>query len=208
MALTAFKECKGQVSKSARVCPHCGVKRPAGVSLVMKVLVALLSVIIFNAWIDVAEHHKAAAATPRPASESRADPKPQPVAAIGNGPAASPNGPSTTSSAERRASRFKDWQVCIEAGKQIRAKKPDRAYKDAVLARSQEYGLNGIDLMAAASRTPAIGMSVCGIYATLGAPQRLNRTQRSNGVTAQWVYDSPRRYLYTDTDQIVTAIQD
>ncbi len=51
MALTNCKECKKEVSTSAKVCPHCGVKDP-GVTLALKVGSTIFFIVVI--WIIVA----------------------------------------------------------------------------------------------------------------------------------------------------------
>ena len=46
MALTVCKECGGQVSKSASVCPHCGAPRKRKTSRLTWLILILLALII------------------------------------------------------------------------------------------------------------------------------------------------------------------
>ncbi|MCL6349704.1 hypothetical protein [Pectobacterium polaris] len=54
MALTKCRECKKEVSMSAKVCPHCGIKDPAvtlGMLLVMTVMLVAIGWGIFR-WVS------------------------------------------------------------------------------------------------------------------------------------------------------------
>ena len=78
MALSECKECKGTVSSEARVCPHCGVKKPAGPSALVRkfgrfirklALIAVgLLVVLFILGVIVREK------TPMVAAEQKAKP--------------------------------------------------------------------------------------------------------------------------------------
>ncbi len=58
--------------------------------------------------------------------------------------------------------------------------------------------INGIDLMHVASRTVGIGISSCGVIASLGTPDDINYTTTASSTRAQMVYRSRGIYVYTD----------
>lgn len=72
--------------------------------------------------------------------------------------------------------------------------------------------LNDSDLEGIDSGRPTIGMTLCGIVATLGKPSRAHSTERATGADLQLVYSARNMYVYASIginhpDGIVTAIQ-
>ncbi|MBI2790885.1 MAG: hypothetical protein HYX61_02905 [Gammaproteobacteria bacterium] len=56
MALTKCKECKKEVAKSAKVCPHCGIKAPG--STTVPIITILLGCLIFYIFYSVNSPNK------------------------------------------------------------------------------------------------------------------------------------------------------
>lgn len=112
-----------------------------------------------------------------------------------------------------KISKAKWWKVCEWYGQERRKKKETRdfiAYREFLLSEDM---LNGKDFMNIDSRSVAIGMSMCGVFASIGTPNHSNRTTTGNGTRHQLVFEHPRRYVYvqdSDTNRtgVVTGIQD
>ena len=63
MALIECKECKHQVSDSAKVCPSCGKKMPTKLSVTHKVGIVLVGMFVFAAIFGNNNRHQAATST-------------------------------------------------------------------------------------------------------------------------------------------------
>ena len=50
MALIACKECKAQISKTAKTCPQCGAKVPKKVSLLFTTFILVIAGVVFSAF--------------------------------------------------------------------------------------------------------------------------------------------------------------
>lgn len=66
------------------------------------------------------------------------------------------------------------------------------------LAEEPDFGVRPIHHDAIRKRSPAIGMSVCSVFAALGRPESNNRTVTSRGERYQLIYRNPKRYVYLD----------
>lgn len=108
--------------------------------------------------------------------------------------------------------KMKWWDVCRDWGREVRSKKETRrlvALREFLL---QDNMINGIDLMHVGDRNVAVGMTACGVMASLGSPDTINYTTTANRTSAQMVYRSRGVYVYTDAtpnngNGIVWALQ-
>ncbi|MDI6749341.1 MAG: hypothetical protein QMD73_04085 [Rhodocyclaceae bacterium] len=94
--------------------------------------------------------------------------------------------------------KMKWWEVCRDWGREARAKKESRrlvALREFLL---QGDTINGIDLMHVSERNVAVGMTACGVIASLGLPDTINYTTTASHTGAQMVYRSRGVYVYTD----------
>lgn len=94
--------------------------------------------------------------------------------------------------------KMKWWDICRDYGREVRNNRDGRR-----LAALREYLLgqdliNGLDLMGVRDRRVAIGMSTCGVMATLGLPSTINNTTTATRTTAQMVYRDRDMYVYTE----------
>lgn len=90
------------------------------------------------------------------------------------------------------------WENCESFGKAIRASAGSRrthALREYLLS---ERLINGVDLMYVKERKIAVGMSACGVYASLGMPDAENRSEYSTRRTSQMVFRRLGVYVYTD----------
>lgn len=105
------------------------------------------------------------------------------------------------------------WNVCARYGKLRRLGKESRefaAYREHLV---HDDMLNGHDLMNIDKKQVTIGMTACGVFASIGLPERSNRTTTAYGMRQQMIYTNPGRYIYIDDAKssstgMVTAIQD
>lgn len=94
--------------------------------------------------------------------------------------------------------KMKWSDVCRDWGREVRAKKESRrlvALREFLL---QSDTINGIDLMHVGERNVAVGMTACGVTASLGSPDTINYTTTASRTGAQMVYRSRGIYVYTD----------
>lgn len=90
------------------------------------------------------------------------------------------------------------WMICERYGKLRRQSKETEEFIAIRAFLTDKDYLNGLDLMNVPGRNIAIGMSVCGVYAALGQPDRINNSTNVYGSKAQFVYrNSSYRYVYT-----------
>jgi hypothetical protein len=94
--------------------------------------------------------------------------------------------------------RMKWWDVCRDWGREVRTKKESRRL--VALREFLLYGemINGIDLTHVGDRNVAVGMTACGVTASLGSPDNINYTTNASGTSAQMVYRSRGMYVYTE----------
>lgn len=105
------------------------------------------------------------------------------------------------------------WTVCEKFGRLRRTGKETRefvAYREFMI---DDKLINGKDLMHISSREVAIGMTACGVFASIGLPERSNRTTTAVSTRQQLVFQKPHRYVYVEDSKasntgLVTAIQD
>lgn len=101
-------------------------------------------------------------------------------------------------------------ELCMQVGEVLRGRKPILApdMGDEALpimqAEVRRRGTSINDSLAKAESI-AIGASECTLYASMGKPQRNNRTVTAKGVQQQLIYG--RQYVYT-VNGTVTAWQD
>jgi hypothetical protein len=102
------------------------------------------------------------------------------------------------------------YSQCMAWGRAARSGK-DQRWTSALLANLQhEKGVNDIDVGNITEVHPVIGMSLCGVVAIMGRPDRVNQTQSARGHHSQLVYRSRRTYVYLDgptADGLVSAVQ-
>lgn len=70
--------------------------------------------------------------------------------------------------------------------------------------------INGRHLGGASGRDPEIGMSLCGVLAAMGRPDKVNQTETATRHHSQLIYRSRGIYVYTegaDANGIVRSIQ-
>ena len=99
------------------------------------------------------------------------------------------------------------WEVCRAWGVEQRERTAARktaAMREFLLHRGL---ITRRDISMVPERQFGIGMSQCGLFASLGYPKRANRTTTAEGTTSQLVYRDGRLVFYTDEKSIVTAIQ-
>lgn len=91
-------------------------------------------------------------------------------------------------------------RTCIEWGRGLRAKTETRsqAARRAYLLDKNE--INGIDIGNARDKQLAIGMTICGVYAAYGLPDKVNSTERANSFHAQMIYRDRGTYVYVDSN--------
>lgn len=120
----------------------------------------------------------------------------------------------------RIAKKIRDadyWQTCQLVGAELRSKKtdPKKAEEHEVLfnvTMLPPYSIPNAHLPAIRNREPELGMSMCGVIAALGLPNRNNRNVSRRGERFQLVYERPRRYVYLEGEHAgnarVTSWQD
>lgn len=104
------------------------------------------------------------------------------------------------------------WKSCQSWGRETRLKPRSRRSWAVQDFLQSERLINGGDLSAVATRSIAVGMTTCGMYAALGAPDAVNRTETAWGLRTQYVYRGTRTYVYTesatkDGNALVRSIQ-
>ncbi len=90
------------------------------------------------------------------------------------------------------------WAVCRDLGREVRAKKESRrlvALREFLL---RDDTINSFDLMHVSERNVAVGMTACGVMASLGSADTINYTTTAGRTGAQMVYRSRGMYVYTD----------
>lgn len=87
-------------------------------------------------------------------------------------------------------------------------KEKQRPYYDALLDAAHTFGVVAADYTFITQKKLRIGMTACGVLASLGRPTTKNRTVSASGHRDQLVYDSPRRLYVYLTDDVVTAWQE
>lgn len=108
--------------------------------------------------------------------------------------------------------KMKWWEVCRDFGRELRANRDPRrlaALREFLLS---DKTINGADLANVKSGNVAVGMTTCGVYASLDLPNKINQTTRAQSTSAQIIYRDRGVYVYTearpnDGNGIVTAIQ-
>lgn len=108
--------------------------------------------------------------------------------------------------------KMKWWDVCRDWGYESRKKGESRrhaALREFLLVDNR---INGTDLMNVQEKRVAVGMTSCGVVASLGMPDTTNYTTTASRTRAQMVYRTKRFYVYTeasanDGNGIVTSIQ-
>lgn len=88
--------------------------------------------------------------------------------------------------------------LCIEYGRGVRAKSNTRRFNAVRDYLVDGNFLIGRDLGRAKEREFGIGMTQCGILASLGRPDDINNTTTRAGTRSQWVFREQRIYIYID----------
>lgn len=111
--------------------------------------------------------------------------------------------------ADKKVAAIDSRAFCLQLGPAVRQPiGKDEAYRAAMLRRAESSeGMTRTMQRAIKVREPILGMNLCAVLAAFGRPDRANRTTTRHGVRWQLVYESPKRYIYLDNDQ-VTAWQD
>lgn len=109
--------------------------------------------------------------------------------------------------------KMKWYDACRAWGQERRSKTPQNGRRSRALLEfvSSENLINGIDLMYVAKRQVDLGMTACGVIASLGLPNAWNSTKTVWGTNAQMVYRDRGLYVYTegsDANGIVRTIQE
>lgn len=90
------------------------------------------------------------------------------------------------------------WKTCVSYGKFVRQKAQSNeaiAHREFLL---HDNMLNGKDLMNIYEKKISIGMSQCGVFASIGLPEKTNNTVSTSGSHTQLIYRTGRyRYIYT-----------
>lgn len=105
-----------------------------------------------------------------------------------------------------RAEKIPESKYCLALGKALRGK--DDEFIRAMIQRTadQQLGVLHLDHQEAIKKRQVIlGMTPCMASASLGYPERVNRSVGSYGVHEQWVYDG--LYVYFE-DNVLTSFQD
>ncbi len=104
------------------------------------------------------------------------------------------------------------WKACTEWGRERHQRKDSRraaALREFLLS---DDTINGTDLMNVADKKVAVGMTACGVYASLGMPNKINYARTASSLTAQIIYRDRNMYIYTEAasgnhNGIVRSIQ-
>lgn len=109
----------------------------------------------------------------------------------------------------RDPSKMQWWDVCIEHGRNLRAKVPmkEGARAAQIQAFAHTNGFLRSDEDAVIRREPRLGMDVCTAMAMFGQPNANNRSVGSWGTDEQWVYRSRRLYLYFRNEKLTSFQQ-
>ena len=221
MALIQCKECKAQISDSAKSCPSCGAPPPKKTSFFTKFVIGLVALMAIISFINskFSEPTREAEATKATANTS--------------------NSFSSVITPTPTLDCSKDEAAIVEKAKKLIEKSPNVAlqilkpcsiqtqspiYKELIATSEKQIKLNNdaeikqklkyakdaeIERKAEAkikkSQGVAIGMTMDdAIASSWGKPRKINRTTYSKTVREQWVYDGG--YLYF-TDGTLTSIQ-
>jgi hypothetical protein len=90
------------------------------------------------------------------------------------------------------------WEACRDFGVEERRRREGRrlaALREFLL---DENLINDVDLANTRERKVVVGMTACGVYASLGLPNNINQTTTARSTTAQLVYRDRRMYVYTE----------
>jgi len=103
------------------------------------------------------------------------------------------------------------WRVCVAWGQDER--KPQRSRRGEAMGWFLEWSrfIGSKDKGNVSTRQVDIGMTDCGVFASLGMPEHVNQTTTASGTRRQYVYGL-RKYVYTtpvDGEPLntVTAVQ-
>lgn len=118
----------------------------------------------------------------------------------------------------RIANKFREmdhWAFCKTVGAASRGKSKYDVHELQVLhkvALEPPRSIRPQDRSDIIRRRPALGMSMCGVFAALGEPKGVNRSVTRYGERYQLVYENPRRYVYLEGPDLgsttVTGYQD
>jgi len=105
------------------------------------------------------------------------------------------------------------WDACRDWGREWRSKKAARRFVALREFLVDARLINGPDLMHVFEREVVVGMTSCGVYASVGRPDDINYTTTGLSRTAQMIYRERELYVYTEApanegNGIVTAIQE
>jgi hypothetical protein len=105
------------------------------------------------------------------------------------------------------------WEICMRWGKEVRSKPQERetaALREHLVVTQM---INGRDMLDVPLGSLKLGMTECGMYAVLGKPTRVNRSQYASGMHKQYIYENQGTYVYTLTAPgsavgVITSWQD
>lgn len=109
--------------------------------------------------------------------------------------------------------RSMNWfDACADWGKGVKANLKTRRQAAIQLMLESDGMINNIDLEYVKNKNIEIGMTTCGIIASIGKPDINNTITTTSQTRAQMVYRSRKIYVYTDAKRngangTVTAIQ-
>jgi hypothetical protein len=93
---------------------------------------------------------------------------------------------------------MKWYDACAAWGREARSMKNERRRMALMLYLREDKLINGMDLANVPGPLPQTGMTACGSIALLGMPTKVNNTERSGRLSAQWVYRERGIYVYVE----------
>jgi len=104
------------------------------------------------------------------------------------------------------------WKNCAAWGSEARKKTPSRKMWALQTYLQATSAINGVDLGGVRGKVPEVGMTTCGAFAVMGAPEDINRTKNAGGERIQFVWRTPRVYAYTytstgDGNALINSVQ-
>ena len=206
MSIVKCRECGGEVSDNAKTCPKCG----ASVTDKRKLLAVIVAVVGVSYFVNtLLPSHKT---TSNSVSEVAATTHLQPTTPVE--PASAPEEtkppeatPLQKLTQSKKPEDFKYflmlngkvnndwWNLCVLLGKEIRNPKSRRV---DVLTEFliQERMINEDDPSHVAKKRVAVGMTICGMFASWGLPKDTTVTEGRNYRHEQHVYSNARYVLH------------
>lgn len=115
--------------------------------------------------------------------------------------------------AQPAPAKMKWWDACVAYGREYRSHKNEKRAAELFEYLTAEQMLSDLDHVHLGDRTVAIGMTQCGVFASIGIPDATNRTETALSKNSQLIYRSRKLYVYTERQpgartEIVRTIQD